>query len=120
AAQVLRQGLAVSGYLPRGRALRLALDEELALALREAKADELHRLAELVRLRYGFATPPAEEAQSLIRLVPIIWQACDSLTFFVLVQRERVFDRTVLTDLLDLAGLSAAFLVRLAFHVADQ
>lgn len=114
AAQVLRQGLALAGYLPRVRSLRLALDEELALALREAKADELHRLAELVRLRYGVAAPPAEEAQSLIRLVPIIWQARDSLTRPVSGQSETESDRTVRTDLLDLAVVWAAFRVRFA------
>src|SRR5208283_4737496 len=112
AAQVLMQGLALAGYLPRVGSLRLALDEELALALREAKADELHRLAELVRLRYGIAAPPAEEAQSLIRLVPIIWQARDSLTRPVSGQSET--DRTVRTDLLDLAVVWAAFRVRFA------
>ena len=60
AAQVLRQGEALAGDLPGVHSLRLALDEKKrAFFVSEAKADELHSLAELVRLRYGIAVPPA-------------------------------------------------------------
>ena len=43
------------------------------------KIDELHRIAELIRFRYGLALPPAGEAQSLIRLGRAIWQGRETL-----------------------------------------
>ena len=114
AAQLLRQGLASAGSFPGARSLRRALEEELALALREGKADELHRVAELVRFRYGLTDPPAEEAQSLLRLFPVIWQSRNSLVRPLSDQHETDFDQTVRTDLLDLALVWAALRVRFA------
>jgi tetratricopeptide (TPR) repeat protein len=114
AAQVLRQGLALTEHLPGAGSLRRALDKELALALRESKAAELHRLAEFIRFRYGTAAPPAEEAHSLICLGRAIWPARRSLVRPIHGRPETESDRTVRTDLLDLAVIWAALRVRSA------
>jgi serine/threonine protein kinase/tetratricopeptide (TPR) repeat protein len=116
AAKVLRQGLALSARLPGVMALRRALDRELALAIWEGQTTELHRLAELVRFRYGMASPPAEEAQSLIRLGRAIWQARGLLTDPTVGRREIHSDGTITvrTDLLDLMIVWADLRVRFA------
>jgi tetratricopeptide (TPR) repeat protein len=101
AAQVLRQGLALTVHLPGAASWRRALKEELAAALREGKTAELHRLAELVRFRYGMASPPAEEAQSLIRVGQAIWQARDALIAPGGGRGLSDSDLAVRTDLLD-------------------
>ncbi len=114
AAQVFQHGLMSAGEVPGTEPLRQLLRDELARAIREAKAGELHRLAELVRFRYGLAEPPAEEAQVFLRLVPTIWKERDLLTRAISGQSGSDFDTTVRTDLLDLAVVWAAFRVRFA------
>jgi serine/threonine protein kinase/Flp pilus assembly protein TadD len=114
AAKVLKRGLALTKDLPGIDLLRRALDEELALALREEQAAELHRLAELVRFRYGITSPPPEEAQSLVRLGRAIWQARGSFTRLTGGRYEPVTDRTVRSDLVDLLVVWADLRVRFA------
>jgi serine/threonine protein kinase/Tfp pilus assembly protein PilF len=114
AAKVLRQGLLLSEHLPGTRSLRRDLDEELAVSLKEAKAAELHHLVEIIRFRYGITAPPAEEAQSIIRLGRTIWQARGSLTRPKNGRPETESGRTVAVDLLDLAVVWAALRVRFA------
>jgi tetratricopeptide (TPR) repeat protein len=114
AAQVLRQGLALADFLPGTRSWRRVLDEELARALREEKTAELHRLAELVRFRYGLAPPPAEEGQALLRLGQAIWQARDTFARPLSHHQPSGSDRTVQTDLMDLVVVWADLRVRFA------
>ena len=68
AGDALKHGLSLANHLPGSAFRRAALEQELAIADRGVKIDELHRLAELIRFRYGLALPPEEEARSLIRL----------------------------------------------------
>jgi serine/threonine protein kinase/tetratricopeptide (TPR) repeat protein len=114
AAKVLRQALLVTEDLPSIRSVRRALDEELAESLREAKAAELHHLVELIRFRYGIAAPPAEEAQSIIRLSRTIWQARGLLMRPTSGRPATESDRNVAIDLLDLAVVWAALHVQFA------
>jgi serine/threonine protein kinase/tetratricopeptide (TPR) repeat protein len=74
ARDVLKRGLALVERVPGLAARRAALSRVLALADRGARTDELHRLAEVIRFRYGLASPSNEEAPSLIRLGRAIWQ----------------------------------------------
>ena len=75
--------------------LRRALDEELGLVLRDWKAAELHRLADLVRFRYGLAPNPSEEALSLIRRGREIWEARSLLTRPIDGRREPEVERSI-------------------------
>ena len=63
AARALRRGLVLAEFLPGVGRQRGELGRDLALASWNEKAAELHRLAESIRLRYGLALPPTEEAQ---------------------------------------------------------
>ena len=45
------------------------------MVLRDRKAAELHRLADLVRFRYGLAPKPSEEAHTLLDRGREIWEA---------------------------------------------
>jgi serine/threonine protein kinase/Tfp pilus assembly protein PilF len=112
AEDALRQGLALAADLPAVDRQRRALGAELDLVRKEKQAEELHRLAETVRFRYGLAPPPAEEAQSLIRLGPAIWQARDLLLTPTGGRIDPERDRRIRTDLLDLVLLWADLRVR--------
>jgi serine/threonine protein kinase/Tfp pilus assembly protein PilF len=114
AASALRRGLDLAGQLPTVGVYRRELDDELALALRDGKAADLHRLAELVRFRYGVNPPPPEEARALIRSGRAIWQARESLLRPIVGRREPEVERLIRIDLLDLVVFWADLRVRLA------
>jgi serine/threonine protein kinase/Flp pilus assembly protein TadD len=105
ARDVLRRGLSsVEGTLgSAGR--KSALSRELALADRGIRAGELHRLADVIRFRYGLAMPPVEEAQSLIRIGDSIWKSRDDLIRPHSVGEQSDVDATTRTDFLDLLVL---------------
>ncbi|HZW31369.1 MAG TPA: serine/threonine-protein kinase, partial [Isosphaeraceae bacterium] len=112
AEDVLHHGLALAEGLPAVNRQRLALEAELDLVRTQKQTEELHRLAETVRFRYGLAPPPAEEAQSLIRLGRRIWQARDLLLAPTAAGDDPDRDQRVRTDLLDLVILWADLRVR--------
>src|SRR5262249_10459767 len=68
-----------SASLPAAGKLTEAMDSELRLARRGQKADALHRLADLVRFRYGLNPPAGGEASNLVRDVRAIWREKDLL-----------------------------------------
>jgi serine/threonine protein kinase/Flp pilus assembly protein TadD len=115
AAEALRHGLALAAPTPAVARLKQALEEELHLVQRDAKAAELHHLADLIRFRYGLAPKPSDEARALLRRGQGIWAARA-----LLVQppgsqrREREVDRIIRTDLLDFVTIWADLHVRLA------
>jgi serine/threonine protein kinase/tetratricopeptide (TPR) repeat protein len=102
AADAARRGLALLDHLPAVDRPRRALAAALDRAERGGKAAELHRLAEVIRFRYGPAPPPAEEAQALLRLGRRIWQGRDLLMRRIGGAPEADAEGTVRTDLLDL------------------
>ena len=112
AEDALRHGLALAAGLPAVDRQRWALEAELNLVRKEKQTEELHRLAEMVRFRYGLAPPPAEEAQSLIRLGRRIWQARHLLLTETDGRNEPERERRVRADLLDLVILWADLRVR--------
>lgn len=69
ATKALKHGLDLAEHLPEVTvgAYRRGIGDELARALRDGKAADLHHLAEVVRFRYGIDPPPPAEAQALIR-----------------------------------------------------
>ena len=112
ATKALTHGLALARHLPSASGHRDALAEGLARARREAKADDLHHLAELVRFRYGIDPPPLEEAEALIRKVRALWQGRESLVKPIAGRQDPEFEGRVRADLLDVALAWAALLVR--------
>ena len=71
------------------------------------KIEEMHRLAELIRFRYGIAPPPEEEARSLIRLGSAIWEGREQLFRPHASGDEQPFDERTRRDLMDLIVLWA-------------
>jgi serine/threonine protein kinase/tetratricopeptide (TPR) repeat protein len=106
-------GLLRAGYLQRVResAVRQELAEGLARSRKGAKAEELHRLAELVRFRYTIDPPPTEEARALIRRGEEIWRDRDLL---VKPTDDSESDPTVRDDLLDFTLAWVNFRLRMA------
>jgi serine/threonine protein kinase/tetratricopeptide (TPR) repeat protein len=102
AAQAFRYGLALVDRLPGATQQRHSLQTDLERACSEGNRAELHRVAELIRFRYGVAAPPADDAQAIIRLGHAIWQARGSLVPPPGGQPESDLARQVRTDLLDL------------------
>ena len=114
AARSLSNALKLAGPTPAVGKLRRALTEELLLVQRDWKAAELHRLADLIRFRYGLAPQPSEEARSIVRRGPEIWEARGLLTAPIGDRREPEIEGRIRTDLLDFVTVWADLLVRLA------
>ncbi len=118
AAGTLERGLSLSNNLPGAGRRRADLAHALASAQRGARLDELHKLAQIVRFRYGLALPPPEEAQSLLRLGRSIWDGRDRLIQPLDRTEGPALDERTRMDLLDMVVLWADLRLRLA--AADQ
>jgi serine/threonine protein kinase/Flp pilus assembly protein TadD len=114
AVRTLRRGLLLAELLPGVGRQRGELGRDLAWASWKEKAVELHRLAESIRLRYGLALPPAEEAQVLIRKGREIWQARDRLAPPPGTPVDPETERDVRIDMIDVLTLWADLRGRLA------
>ena len=114
AGQALQRGLALSRNLPAVGQQRRDLALGLARARKEARAEDLHRLAELVRFRYGIDPPPAEEAQDLIRRSQALWEDRALLLSPADEGQDPAGEAVIRTDLLDLALAWANLLARSA------
>ena len=112
--KALRRGLALAEQIPGVGRQRRELVEGIARARKEARADDLHRLAELVRFRYGLDPPPPEEAQRLIGLGRALWEDRGLLLAPIAGRTEPEGDAVIRTDLLDLALAWAALRARSA------
>jgi serine/threonine protein kinase/Flp pilus assembly protein TadD len=114
AAEALRRGLALAGNLPAVGSYRRALGDELALALRDERAADLHRLVELIGFRYGIEPPPPEEARTLVRRGQALWGARRGLLAPGGGRCESEVERGIGADLLDFALIWADLRVRSA------
>jgi Flp pilus assembly protein TadD len=114
AVRILGRGLQRSASLPAAGKLTDALNSELRLARRGQKAVALHRLADLVRFRYGLDPPASGEASNLVRDVRAIWREKDLLLGPGGESLDADTEEAIRTDLLELAVVWADLRVRLA------
>ncbi len=113
AIRALKRGTSSADTVQAPRDLKDALAGELRLAERGRLAEELHGLANRIRSRYGIELPEEAEGQSLLSLCRAVWQRRDHL----LAPGARLPDeteRTIRTDLLELASIAADLHVHLA------
>jgi serine/threonine protein kinase/Flp pilus assembly protein TadD len=75
AAVAFGHGLVLISRLPFAATERSELSRGLAAVYRREKAAELHRLAELIRIRYAIGQPAGEEARWLIDKGREVWDA---------------------------------------------
>jgi tetratricopeptide (TPR) repeat protein len=114
AEDALKRGLALTTPLLAVDRLRRTLGAQLAQVHQERQTEELHRLSEVVRFRYGLDPPPAEEAQSLLRVGRRIWQARHVLLARAGSRGDHERQERVRIDLLDLIIIWADLRVRYA------
>jgi eukaryotic-like serine/threonine-protein kinase len=120
---VLDRGLALTDrsriptldrYLPRSRELRRSLDEERRRARRAEMAEELHGLADHVRLLHGTDLTPTGAVRGLERRLRETWDARDRIVAGLEGGLSPDSEQRLRTDLLDLAILWGDLRVRLA------
>ncbi len=117
AIRALGRGLESADAFPAAEDLKQSLRAELRLAERGLLAESLHELADQIRSRHAIELPSGAERQALLRLCRTIWERRDQLIAAcpqLAVERER----SIRTDLLELAAISADLLVHHA--PADQ
>jgi serine/threonine protein kinase/tetratricopeptide (TPR) repeat protein len=114
AIRVLTRGLKHAATIPATSQLTKALTSQLQLAMIGQKATELHRLADIVRFRYGILPASGEETLGLLRTIRDIWGERDLLLKPGEGSLDDQTQRTIRTDLLELAILWANLRVRLA------
>jgi serine/threonine protein kinase/tetratricopeptide (TPR) repeat protein len=88
--------------------------QELQLALRGKKAEELHELADMVRFQYGVDPPPTDEMRTVAARLRAIWNERDLVTSSHNGSLDPDQERSIRTDLLDLAIVWSDLHVRLA------
>jgi serine/threonine protein kinase/tetratricopeptide (TPR) repeat protein len=113
AIRTLGRGLESAGAFPVPEELTAALRGELRLAERGWLADELHGVADQIRSRHGIELPSQAEAQSLLRLCQAIWGRRGQLLGGGPPLADET-ERTIRTDLLELAAIGADLRVHLA------
>ena len=113
AARVLDRGLRRAATTPMTDRLRDDLSNERQRALRGRKADELHRLADIVRFRHYITPPAGAAALQLVRDVQTAWEGRDFLLGGSSSPLDPEIERNVRTDLLDLVLIWSDARVRL-------
>ena len=114
AARALAEGLERADELPAIGGLREALDRQLRISRRAGLAEELHALADSVRLRHGLELPAPEEARALLRLCRALW---DRRAVFAAAggpAPDPATERRIRADLIELAAVQLDLLLRLA------
>jgi len=114
AALAFRHGLVQAAYLPFLEHMRRELASGLAAASRREKAAELHRLADLIRIRYAIGQPAREEANWLIGKGREIWEAREFLKVHDSDGSQPDPDETVARDMLEILSLWTDLRVRMA------
>ena len=114
AADVLRRGLERNPTMFPGNSLALELQEELRLAVRGQKAEQLHHFTDLVRLRHGFTPPRGEEGWRFIHDGRAVWDGRERLLNSEAGALDPEIEHRIRTDLLELAVVWADLRVRLA------
>jgi len=113
AIRALGRGLESAAAFPAPEDLRESLRGELRLAERGRQAQDLHRLADMIRSRHGIELPAEAEGQPLLRLCRTVWERKDQIlapgTFL-----SADSERTIRTDLVELAAIAAELRVAYA------
>jgi eukaryotic-like serine/threonine-protein kinase len=110
----LTHALALAGPPRAFDRWRRQCNAELRVLLRARKAEELHRLADLLRFRYGLAPQPSEASRSLLDRGRAIWESRTVLLAPISERSEPELEQTVRADLLDIITVWADLRVRLA------
>jgi eukaryotic-like serine/threonine-protein kinase len=113
AIRALGRGLDSAAAIPVTEHLKQSLRAELRLAERGRLAQELHGLADQIRAGHGLELPPEAEGKSLMRLCAQVWER----RYQLLDPGSPLSDdddRTIRTDLLELAAIRADLRVRYA------
>jgi serine/threonine protein kinase/Flp pilus assembly protein TadD len=111
AAVMISRGLGLARQTPFVPRLKASLTEALTAARRGQKAVALHRLAELIRFRYGADLPPQEEALAVFESTRMFWK--DRELLFGNARSDDTLEQSIRTDLLDLTIESANMILRL-------
>ncbi len=106
AIRALGRGLESAASFPVPEELRAALRAEMRLAERGRLAENLHELADRIRARYGIELPSRTESQSLLSLCSAVWERRHHL-LAAGPDRLHETERTIRTDLLELASIGA-------------
>jgi serine/threonine protein kinase/tetratricopeptide (TPR) repeat protein len=114
AAAAFRRGLRLTTRTPGLGGRRRVLEDELKHTWWDAKGDELHHLAELVRFCYAFDPPTARAARELAERAWSLWEVRASLVQPLGDHREPSREYAIRTDLRDVMVAWADTEVRLA------
>jgi Flp pilus assembly protein TadD len=114
AIRALRRGLEGARNVPAVGVLARDMEEEILLAERGRKADELHELADHVRFWYGIDLPSEEDARVLVRNARSAWERRTVLLPSGRAALGHAWEQRVKADLLELAVVWAELRVRLA------
>ncbi len=113
AIRALGRGLESAAAFPAPGDLKKSLIRELRLAERGRLAEELHGLADRIRARHGVELPSPAEGQTLLRLCVAVWNRRDQLLIAGSPLADET-ERSIRTDLLELAAIGADLSVHLA------
>lgn len=114
ATTALQHGLHLAANLPFVSMERQELTRLFASANRREKSAELHRLAEMIRIRYAIGEPSAEEANWLIDKGREVWQARDHLKRLPGERLRPELEENIRRDLADFLASWTELRIRLA------
>ncbi len=114
AEQRIRQALERAEVFPRHSGQVDELRGLLQIAQRGERADDIHRLAETCRFRFGVDPPTGPEADVLIRNVPTIWNDRHLLLARNSAPLSPKVEESIRADLLELVATWADVRIRLA------
>jgi len=100
--------------LPFGGWLSEAMNRELRLAHAGRVREEVHRLADLIRYRYGVELPPREEALALERLCRDIWSRRGEILRLEMASTDRESRSVLQEDLVEIASIGVDLRASLA------
>ncbi|MGC8642444.1 MAG: protein kinase domain-containing protein [Isosphaeraceae bacterium] len=114
ATTALTHGLAIAAHLPFVSMEKQELMRLFNLAEQRWKAAELHRLAELIRLRYAMGEPAPKEANWLLAKGCEVWEARGSLRTPIGERSRPELEENIRKDLVDFLSIWTELRVRLA------
>jgi tetratricopeptide (TPR) repeat protein len=114
AAATLERGLAQLARLPFHADLRASLGQRLRMAARSGAAEELHQIADRIRMAYGAEGASASKLRTIEHHCRALWDKRALILDRLGQELEPYVEDRIQTDLLDLAVLGGSLRVRLA------